>query len=174
MMEEHITYQESGVLITVVVINFKGDKCMNKLLRVTGGAILTGVISVGSFNMVSNVLANNYTDTNFGFSYSGDGSDLTTSMRQKQDSSATYVFNNAKNSYNISVTVHGEKSYSSCPDPNSHGYWSGRYTVKTGNRKYITTSMYPTYKYAFLSMATTDESAHYISGKWSPDNCSGY
>lgn len=134
------------------------------------------VITLGSTGVANVALANNYTDTTFGYSYNGDGSDITTDMRAKQDSSATYIFNNATNSHSISVAVTGAKTYSSNPSFMPSGYISSYYTVKVGNRKYITTgsNLYPTYSYAYLLMATSDHTANYISGKWSPDNISGY
>ena len=137
--------------------------------------VVTNVIAVSSFMGINQVLANNYTDTSFGYSFNGDGSDIGTSMRAKQDSSASYVFNNATNSATITVAVAGSKTYSSVsPALGPNDYKSSYYVVKTGNRKYITNSMYPTCKYAFLVLSTYDGRAHYISGKWSPDNCSGY
>ena len=139
------------------------------------GLSLASVIALGSFSSVNPVLANNYTDTAFGYNYSGDGTDMSTPTRSKQDSSATYVFNNASNSANINVYVVGTNTYST--DPTSiiqYGYYTSPVVLKTGYRKYIKNSIHPTYKYAYLCMSTQDGRAHYISGKWSPDNCSGY
>lgn len=151
-------------------------KNMSKMSKKLVAFAVAIVITMGSTGMASIALANNYTDTPFGYSYNGDGSDITTVMRAKLDSSATYVFNNATNSHSVSVAVTGAKTYSSSPSFMPSGYISTYYTVSVGNRKYITTgsNLYPTYSYAYLLMATSDHTENYISGKWSPDNISGY
>ena len=151
-------------------VNIKNRKYLKRVLA----TVAIGVIAVGSRGMVNSALANNYTDTAFGFDYNGDGSDLSTEMRSKTDSSATYVFNNASGSATISVAVAGVKKYSSYASPFASEYLGNYYSVKPGNRKYMPNSMYPTYKWAYLVMASSDHQAHHLSGKWSPDNCSGY
>ncbi len=151
-------------------------KSISKMSKKFLAFAVATVITLGSTGMTSIARANNYTDTTFGYSYNGDGSDITTSMRAKQDASATYVFNNATGSHSISVAVAGATTYSSNPSFMPSGYVSDYYTVSVGNRKYISTGsgLYPAYRYAYLLLATSDHTANYISGKWSPDNISGY
>lgn len=120
------------------------------------------------------VNANNYKDTTFDFYDGGTGSDFATSMRSKTDSSASYVNNNGKKTTTISVAVAGSKKYKKYPPAANCDYISEYYDVKKGKRKYISNSMYPKCKYAYLLVATANHTKHTIAGVWSPDNCSGY
>ena len=136
--------------------------------------VATLAILGSNTNMVS---ANNYTDRSFEFTYSGDGSDVSTTARSKLDDSYTYVNVLADSTGTLSVAAAAKKGIVDGMDGAalSYDYVTDRYAIKTGNRKYFPNAARKKgFSATYLVMASNDHLSHYYHGKWSPDNISGY
>jgi len=144
-----------------------------KLLKKGLCALVAGAIIMGT--LPNNfVRASNYNDTQYYFNYNGDGSDITTETRSKEDASATYVKVDTT-SLGITVAAAGTNTYSAYGPGIAMEYVAGYYTVKPGYQKYMPNRIYQNgYTYAYLAMGSSNHRAGVLSGKWSPDNCSGY
>lgn len=122
-------------------------------------------------------LANNYKDTEFSFDYSGDGSDIAEIARTKEDNSYTYVNVSSKSTGTLSVAAAAKTGITNGKMGNAFNfdYVTNRYAIKSGNRKYFPNAARKKgFSATYLVMASNDHLPHYYSGKWSPDNISGY
>ncbi|MDD6071575.1 MAG: hypothetical protein PUC12_12315 [Clostridiales bacterium] len=136
------------------------------------------VLGVGIFAITGKfAFANNYTDTTFEFTYSGDGSDVATTARNKTDNTYTYVrsLEDSEGTLNVAAAAKSGITSGEQGDPFSYGYVTDWYQIKASNRKYFPNDAHKKgYSATYLCMSSSDHKSHYYHGKWSPDNCSGY
>lgn len=121
--------------------------------------------------------ANNYQDTEFRFTYSGDGSDIAEVARAKHDNTYTYVNVLGDSTGTLSVAAAAKRGINDGDygTPFSYDYVTNRYAIKSGNRKYFPNAAHAKgFSATYLIMASNDHLPHYYHGKWSPDNISGY
>ncbi|MCX4269958.1 MAG: hypothetical protein OSJ62_15045 [Lachnospiraceae bacterium] len=124
---------------------------------------------------VSSISANNWEDTRWAFHYNGDGSDVATKARDKEDNTYSYVRNDSEVTINAAC---GAKEGINAGDygiPMAATYTTWYYQVGSGERKYFPNDAHEEgYSATFLITSSADHNEHYIHGYWSPDNCSGY
>jgi len=136
-------------------------------------AALTAVIANGT----NIALANNYKDEAYDFYYHGDGSDVPSLARNKEDDTYTYVRSKDTSEGVLGVGAAAKKGVKkdTFGDPFNYDYCTDRYRIDIGNRKYFENLSHKKgYKTTYLVMASGDHKAHNYYGVWSPDNISGY
>lgn len=140
----------------------------NKVKYFMGALALTCVM--GTFAQTS--FANNHKDTTFDFEMYGDGADNAyNDTREKEDNTATYVKPNS-NSDDAYVVVCGTNHSNIRNEPYHHECGdAGR--INAGSYRYISNTVYPKYKYAYLCFGRDNRRMNHYVGKWSPDNISG-
>lgn len=134
------------------------------------------VVSVLAGN-VEATSANNWGDTYFEFNYNGDGSDVVTEAREKQDNTYTYVKSLSDCECRMNVAAQAKEGLENGDPgtPFTYDYCTSWYQVSVGGRKYFPNNAHKLgYETTYLALSSTDHQAHYLHGKWSPDNCSGY
>ncbi len=142
---------------------------MNKTTKILISALAL-ICTLGS--VVQTSLANNHKDTTFDFEMYGDGADNAyNDTRKKEDNTATYVKLNS-NSDDAYVVVCGTNHSNLRNEPYHHECGdAGR--INAGSYRYISNTVYPTYKYAYLCFGRDNRRMNHFIGKWSPDNISG-
>ena len=145
---------------------------MLKRMKKLSAVLLAATISLGTIGGAVPVLANNYTDTSFSFTYGN--SMKYTSARTKMDTSKLYMKCNSVSKSGASYTAHaiGTNSSSSIGTNCSRGY---TYNFGAGTTYYMTSWV----KENGYSMARIGASPNYsygfsARGVWSPDNYNGY
>lgn len=124
---------------------------------------------------VSSLSANNWRDTEWTFDYNGDGSDVATEAREKEDNTYSYVRNDCNVTINASAKAKKGLAAGEPGIPMSATYSTKVYQVAGGQRKYFPNDAHRKgYETTFFVTSSADHGAHYIYGVWSPDNCSGY
>lgn len=135
---------------------------------------LVGAVAVlaGSLSPIS---ANNWEDTAWEFHYNGDGSDVATEARNKEDNTYSYVRNDSTVTINAACGAKKGLVDGDAGVPMSATYTTSYYQVAAGQKKYFPNDAHKKgYATTFLITSSADHGAHYIHGYWSPDNCSGY
>ncbi len=124
---------------------------------------------------VSSISANNYRDTEWKFYYNGDGSDVATTARNKEDNTYSYVRNDSEVTINAACGANKNIKDKQDGIPMAATYTTWYYQVGSGERKYFPNDAHKEgYSATFLITSSADHGEHYIHGYWSPDNCSGY
>lgn len=145
---------------------------MLKRLKKISAILLATTISLGSVGGAIPVLANNYKDTNFSFTYGN--SMQYTDARSKTDTSKLYMKCNSVSKRGASYTAHaiGTNSYSSIGRDCSRGY---TYNFGAGSSYYMT-SWVKENGYALARIGASPNYSYSFTAKgvWSPDNYNGY
>ncbi len=143
-------------------------KIMNRMFAL----MLAGIVA-SPFGMIS-AKAGNWSDSPYSLYYSGDGGDVATPKRQKQDSSYVYIKHMGDVGASASVRVAG---------------YSGNYTKMYGNGSYVDVPLgkgykitnyvaesFPSdyrngrYKMIYLQLMPVTHSPATLHGWWSPDS----
>ena len=152
--------------------NLKQNRKISRKLKSLYAFTMAVAIAASSGVVVS---ANNWTDEPYAFYYTGDGADIATPARTKQDDSMSYVKCNSSNPYNTTAYFAAKKGITEDKQGDAIGYQyaTADYSVKPGGYKYITNKCRKKYGATYLCVSTRNGKAGSISGCWSPDNCSG-
>lgn len=157
--------------------NDKGDITMKlQKMIATVGAV---AVMAGSFGIIG-VMASNYADTSYTFSFATGGNVYATKLgREKQDSTSSYMKCNsyvhtASNGSGSTYygTVHGGMSASgSYTNPVYNGNSSKRYSFTSGTTRYMTNYVHEaSYTYANIYCESGYTNHTSFSGVWSPDS----
>ena len=144
---------------------------MRRIKKVLGTVLLSAMV----FSVAGNasVLANNWEDTNFSFTFNN--AQKYTAARKKEDTSKMYMKCNSITA-NRSYTAHaiGCKTASSSDRVDcSRGY---AYTFNSAGQHYYMTNFVKENGYNYARIAANPNYANQFSasGVWSPDNVNGY
>lgn len=145
-------------------------KKKNHLVTKMFAVMAAATIFMSSANLT--VKANNYTDTTYRLSYNGDGSDVSTSYRQKTDDSYAYIKHMGDAGAMVAVQVKGDiyGIYSGKTGMNGKGSYV---MATTGKGYYIVNYVWETFrtkKYIRLALSPTVHSPVVMHGWWSPDS----
>lgn len=145
---------------------------MNKIFIML--IMLSLILPVG---MASEVMASNWTDTEYYKKYSGNGGDVWLDYRQKQDDSSAYIYHKGNVGVSVSVRVQG---YNGIYSGANGMYGGGSYlSAPTGQGFYIVNMVaesFPSayaagnYKNITLTLSPNTHSACTLYGVWSPDS----
>ncbi|SDG57525.1 DUF2712 domain-containing protein [Marvinbryantia formatexigens] len=140
-------------------------------------AFLTAATLALPVGMASSATASNWTDTEYYKDYSGDGGDVYTEWRQKQDSSSVYICHQGSVDVFAAVLVSG---YNGIYSGSNGMYGKGSYVgVPTGQGFYIINYVAESfksdynkgnYKYIRLALCPTTHNQCSLYGVWSPDS----
>lgn len=116
--------------------------------------------------------AKNYKDTKYYIQYAGDGCDVMTTVRPKEDASSAYAKNTSTHcTHRISVAgTHSTRGntpllYNNCSCN------TGGYMVPIGESRYLPNWVHEWgYEYAFLVIMPTSHDPCTVQGLWSPDS----
>lgn len=123
--------------------------------------------SMAASTGMSAFAAGNYHDSRYATRYSGDGSDVVTPKRAKQDNTKSYIYNDKSDYYFSYVNVVG------C-NATGNGEWCTNeydtYVAKGKSKKIGNTVHKDGYKYARLAVNPGPQKEQYVSFLWSPDS----
>lgn len=134
------------------------------------------VAAVGMISFTGSVAsANNWKDSSFDFDFNGQCTEFTTEARTKEDASMSYVKCSSNNAKSLDICAMAKKGLKKgkVGDPFNYDYVTNTYTVKPGKYKYFTNNSRQYASTTFLCIGNCYPSNDYVSGVWSPDNCSG-
>lgn len=138
--------------------------------------LMLGVIIVSncSFLLVS---ASNWRDTPYS-TYSGDGSDSSTEIRAKTDTTKVYAYNKNTNDRTHRINIagtHKTSGYGSTFSYNDCTYGAYYFDIKPGMRRYMSSLVYERgYRNAYLVYAEANHKLGMLYGVWSPDSIGTY
>lgn len=141
--------------------------------KVTAGFLIVfmGVI-IANVSVQCVEAAGNYTDTKYLIDYAGDGCDVMSPVRLKQDATSSYAKNQSTHCAHR-ITVAGTHDYkNNTPlSYNNCNYYDGGYMVPIGESRYLPNLVYERgYEYAFLVIMPSLHEPCIVEGLWSPDS----
>ncbi len=142
-----------------------------KLIKKVCMVFMLGVIVVSNAGAIM-ATASNWQDTPYS-AYSGDGSDSTTEIRAKTDTTKVYAYNqNNDMTHRISIAgTHSTSGYGSAFDYDNCTYGTYYHDLKPGVRKYMSSLVYERgYRNAYLVFAEANHKLGWLYGVWSPDS----
>lgn len=134
--------------------------------------LVAATISLGCVGGITPVLAANWQDTNFSFTFAN--SMKYTPARTKEDTSKLYMKCNSVSRSGATYTAHaiGTNSTSETGTDCSKGY---SYIFGAGTSCYMTSWVKENgYKYARIGASPNYSYSYTAKGVWSPDNYNGY
>lgn len=116
--------------------------------------------------------AKNYKDAKYYFDYAGDGCDVATIARKKEDASSAYAKNTSTHcTHRITVAGTHHLSGNTPLSYNNCNCVEGGYMVPVGEYRYMTNMVNEWgYEYAFLVIMPTSHAPCTVQGLWSPDS----
>lgn len=138
----------------------------------TGFLVLFAAVIIANIGVQYAEAAGNYTDTTYLIDYAGDGCDVMSPVRLKQDATSSYAKNQSTHCpHRIWVAgTHSHKgntpmSFNDCSCDSSG------YMVPIGESRYLPNWVYEReYEYAFLVIMPILHDPCRVTGKWSPDS----
>jgi len=106
--------------------------------------------------------------------YSGDGSDSTTEIRAKTDTTKVYAYNKNTDDRTHRINIagtHTTSGYGSAFSYDDCTYGAYYFDVKPGVRRYMSSVVYERgYRNAYLVFAEANHKLGWLYGVWSPDS----